>query len=110
MTVPTPPLPPQIIPPVTKDALRTTEFWTTIFVHLITVTSFVCAVFGVKFDGSRWSVLVPVAALIASGIAQAYYSHSRAVTKASDQRATLEYLKTVVAQQHDTLVSLQRAA
>lgn len=66
---------------VVKDGVRTTEFWTTIFMHLITLSSMIVVLTGHQFSGTALTPLVPAAAALASGICQAYYSHSRSTLK-----------------------------
>ncbi len=66
-----------------KPGYLTTEFWTNVLVQLLNVAIQVATLFGHSFNGSTLQPLIPVAALVAAGIAQAYYAHSRAVVKAS---------------------------
>ena len=66
-----------------KPGIKTTEFWSTVLFHVITVVSLVLTATGSAFDTSKLNALVPVAALIASGAAQAFYSLSRAKVKAA---------------------------
>lgn len=66
-----------------KPGIKTTEFWTTVLVHLITVATVILSATGSSFDTSKLNALVPVAAMIASGIVQSFYSASRGRVKAA---------------------------
>lgn len=66
-----------------KPGISTTEFWTTLFVHLVTTASLLAALFGKQFDGNKLQPLIPAVAMLASAIAQGFYSHSRAVVKSA---------------------------
>ncbi len=66
-----------------KPGFVTSEFWSTVFVHLLSVVALVLSSTGHVFDSTKLDSLVPVAALIASGIAQSFYSLSRGKVKAA---------------------------
>lgn len=83
--------------PLNPDApgFTTTEFWTTMLVHLVTGIVTISSLFThTPFDASGLQPLIPVAALVMSGIAQAYYSHSRAHVKANAKSADTTVLTT----------------
>lgn len=65
-----------------KGGFRTTEFWTTMFLHLLSAITVILTLTGHSFDSEKLQPLVPMAAMLASGLAQAYYSHSRSSLKA----------------------------
>lgn len=62
-----------------KPGYLTTEFWATILTHVITIVTLL----NVPLNTNKLTALVPVAALIMSAVAQAFYSHSRATVKAA---------------------------
>jgi hypothetical protein len=70
-----------------KPGIKTTEFWSTAFVHLITASVVISALMGKNFDGGKLQPLVPIAAFFASAIAQAFYSHSRKDVKTAALQA-----------------------
>lgn len=65
-----------------KPGYLTTEFWSTQIVHLLTLVSMVLTLTGHTFHDTALTPLVPAAAIVASGIAQGWYSHSRGMLKA----------------------------
>lgn len=66
----------------TKPGYLTTEFWTTSFLHLISFLAVVWTLLGRSGDLSpTLAPLVPVAALVASAVAQAVYSLCRGQVK-----------------------------
>lgn len=73
-----------------KPGYTTTEFWSTMLLHMFSGVAVLASLFThTPFDARGLQPLIPVAALVMSGIAQAYYSHSRAHVKDSaNQSAT----------------------
>ena len=67
----------------TKPGYTTTEFWTTLIVHAITVVAVVMSAFGHTFDGSALQPLVPAISVLASAVAQAVYTVTRGKVKQS---------------------------
>ena len=77
--------------PTIKPGIRTTEFWQAIFVHLFASVSALAVFFNVNL--SHLSVvqgLIPIAALVASFIAQAAYHDKRANLKGQQISAWAE--------------------
>jgi hypothetical protein len=70
-----------------KPGWTTTEFWQTVFVHLIAAVVALGTVIHTNFNLNGLQAIVPAIALVASAIAQSVYSHSRATVKASAQAA-----------------------
>lgn len=66
-----------------KPGYLTTEFWTTVIFQVVTSVVALAALFGHNLDGSSFQPFVGVGALLAAGIAQAVYSHSRGKVKAA---------------------------
>ena len=64
-----------------KPGFKTTEFWQTTMLHVLTAFIVIASTFGYHIDSVKWEPLIPAAALIASAIAQAFYSVSRASVK-----------------------------
>ena len=64
-----------------KPGFKTTEFWQTTLLHVLTAVVVIASTFGYHIDSVRWEPLIPAAALIASALAQAFYSTSRATVK-----------------------------
>lgn len=74
-----------------KPGYLTTEFWTTNLVHLITVITMIAAAYGNdSFDGNKLQPLIPMASLLMSGLAQAFYNHSRAHIKVATTNAAAQ--------------------
>ena len=62
----------------------TTEFWTTLLTHAISAAAILLTALHVTvFNGDTLTPLVPTIALVASAIAQAVYTQSRAKVKAA---------------------------
>lgn len=81
-----------------KPGYLTSEFWSTQILHVITAVITISSLMGhTPFDANGLQPLVPVAALIMSGIAQAVYSHSRAHVKGRSLTAAGSVLETQVA-------------
>lgn len=74
-----------------KPGYATTEFWSTLLTHIISIA----VLFNTNLNSDQLSALVPVGALLASGAAQAYYSHSRGIAKAAN---TVNVLTTPIGQ------------
>lgn len=66
-----------------KPGYLTTEFWTTLFVHILTLLALVFTLSGHTLKTDKFAALIPSAAVIASAVAQLAYSQSRAKTKAA---------------------------
>lgn len=69
--------------PDIKPGPRTTEFWITVFTSAIGAFVAIAGLFGHNLDGSKLQPLIPMAALIAVGVANAWYSHGRSQVKAA---------------------------
>lgn len=67
----------------TKPGYLTTEFWTTVLTQVLGGVLGVAALFGHNLDGSKYQPLIGLGALLAVGIASAYYAHSRGKVKAA---------------------------
>lgn len=76
-----------------KPGYLTTEFWGTAFTHVITVV----LLFNVNLNSDKLTAMVPVASLLMSGLAQAWYSHSRGHTKVASLTAAAQVVSTQVA-------------
>lgn len=61
----------------------TTEFWQTLFFHLVAATVAIGSLFGAHFNLDGMQSIVPAVAIAAAAIAQAAYSRSRATVKAA---------------------------
>jgi hypothetical protein len=77
----------QVAPGEVKPGWTTTEFWQTVFIHLIVAIVALGTVFHTHFNLNGLQALVPTIALLASAVAQSVYSHSRATVKSSAQAA-----------------------
>jgi hypothetical protein len=73
-----------------KPGWTTSEFWQTVFVHLIAAVVALGTVFHANFNLNGLQAIVPAIALVASAVAQSVYSHSRATVKSSAQAAGAE--------------------
>lgn len=73
-----------------KPGYTTTEFWSTILVHAITIVT----VLFTNFNSDKLSALVPLGAFFMSALAQAYYSHSRGATKVASLNAAASVVTT----------------
>jgi ABC-type transporter Mla MlaB component len=69
------------VSPTPKPGYLTTEFWSTQIVHLLTLVSMVLTLNGHTFHDTALTPLVPTAAILASGIAQGWYSYTRGKLK-----------------------------
>lgn len=67
-----------------KPGYLTTEFWQTTLLHVISIVTVLSSAQGWAFNVDKFAGIIPVAALIASGVAQFAYSHSRGVVKAAE--------------------------
>lgn len=70
-----------------KPGYLTTEFWTTLLMHVLTVVATVMTFTGHTLDKDHFAALIPVGALIGSSVAQLAYSLSRSRTKAAHATA-----------------------
>ena len=77
-------------PGVVKPGWTTTEFWQTVFVHVIAAVVALGTVVHTNFNLNGLQAIVPTIALVASALAQSVYSHSRATVKSSAQTAEAE--------------------
>lgn len=75
-----------------KAGYLTTEFWSTMLMHAITVA----LLFDTSLNSDKLSALVPVASLLMSGLAQAWYSHSRGHAKVASTNAAAQVVSTQV--------------
>jgi hypothetical protein len=81
-----------------RPGYTTSEFWSTLIIHLISgVATLVSLTTHTPFDASGLQPLIPVAALFASGLAQAYYNHSRGHVKGRSLVAAADVLTTQAA-------------
>lgn len=70
-----------------KPGWTTTEFWTTLLIHIIAAVVALGTVFHTHFNLNGLQAIVPTVALVAAALAQSMYSHSRAAVKSSAQAA-----------------------
>jgi hypothetical protein len=91
----------QVGPGEVKPGYTTTEFWQTVFVHLIAAIVALGTVFHTHFDLNGLQAIVPAIALVASAIAQSVYSHSRATVKSSAQASGVQAKAVDAAVPHD---------
>jgi hypothetical protein len=77
-------------PGAVKPGWTTTEFWQTVFVHVVAGVVALGTVFHTDFNLNGLQAIVPTIALVASALAQSVYSHSRATVKSSAQKAEAE--------------------
>jgi hypothetical protein len=89
-------LPPSAVKPgwtlpagAVKPGWTTTEFWQTMLVHVFAVVVALGTLFHTHFNLNGLQAAVPSVAMFASAVAQAVYSHSRAMVKSSAQAARL---------------------
>jgi hypothetical protein len=80
-----------------KPGWTTTEFWQTLFVHLIVAVVALGTVFHTNFNLNGLQAIVPAVALIASAVAQSIYSYSRSSVKSSAQAARAQIKAASVA-------------
>src|SRR5580704_1375372 len=71
----------QLMPGEVKSGPTTTEFWQTLLVQALTAIVAIGALFKSNFNLDGVQAVVPAVAVLAAALAQAYYSHSRAVVK-----------------------------
>lgn len=79
----------QLPPGAVKPGWTTTEFWQTMLVHVFAAVVALGTLFHTHFNLNGLQAAVPSVAMFASAIAQAVYSHSRAMVKSSAQAAGL---------------------
>jgi len=77
-------------PGAVKPGWTTTEFWQTVFVHVVAGVVALGTVIHTDFNLNGLQAIVPTIALVASALAQSVYSHSRATVKSSAQKAEAE--------------------
>jgi hypothetical protein len=75
-------------PGAVDPGYTTTEFWQTLFVHLVAATVALGTVFNSRFNLDGAQAIIPALALAASAVAQLFYSRSRATVKAAAQEAS----------------------
>jgi hypothetical protein len=75
-----------------KPGYLTTEFWGTMLTHVITIV----LLFNANLNSDKLSALVPMASLLMSGLAQAWYSHSRGHAKVASLAAAAQVVSTQV--------------
>lgn len=92
-----------------KPGYTTTEFWQTVFVHLIAAIVALGTVFHTHFDLNGLQAIVPAIALLASAIAQSVYSHSRATVKSSAQASGVQAKAVDAAVSHDRAAGSESA-
>ena len=76
-----------VTPGVVNPGWTTTEFWQTLIVHLLVAIVALGTVFHAHWNLNGLQAIVPAVALMASALAQGFYSHSRATVKSSAQAA-----------------------
>ena len=94
----------QVGPGEVKPGWTTSEFWQTVFVHLIAAIVALGTVFHTHFNLNGLQAIVPAAALFASAVAQSVYSHSRATVKSSAQTAGVQSKAVDAAVPHDRAI------
>ena len=80
----------QLAPGEVKSGPTTTEFWQTLLVQALTAIVAIGSLFKSNFNLDGVQAVVPAVAVLAAALAQAYYSHSRAVVKAAAQNAAAQ--------------------
>lgn len=78
-----------------KPGYLTTEFWTTAFIHLLSLIALVWTLSGHTLKTDHFAAVIPSAAVIASAVAQLAYSQSRAKTKAAHVSAFTSWVTSV---------------
>lgn len=81
-----------------KNGVRTTEFWSTVGLHVLNGVIAVAALFGKQLDGSQLQPLIGIAALFASSIAQGVYVIGRSKVKTADAAVVADVNATIAAQ------------
>lgn len=103
-----------------KPGYLTTEFWTTVGVHVFAVVSFILGILHVKWSAPNATLLIPIGALFVAGLAQLTYTDKRIglkeqhmvtwgaveVAKARQQFTTLEASPIL----HSALGTIQQEA
>jgi hypothetical protein len=77
-------------PGTVKAGWRTTEFWQSLLVQLITIAVAIGSIFKSNFNLNGVQAVVPSIAVFAAALTQAFYSHSRAVVKAAAQNSAAQ--------------------
>jgi predicted alpha-1,6-mannanase (GH76 family) len=77
----------QVAPGEVKPGWTTTEFWQTLIVHLLVAIVALGTVFHAHWNLDGLQAIVPAVAVMASALAQGFYTHSRATVKSSAQTA-----------------------
>ena len=80
----------QTTPGAVKPGWTTTEFWQTLLVQALTAIIAIGAMFKSNFNLDGVQAVIPAVAVLAAALAQAYYSHSRAVVKAAAQNSAAQ--------------------
>jgi hypothetical protein len=75
-------------PGAVDPGYTTTEFWQTVFVHLVAAVVALGTVFNPRFSLNGAQAIIPALAVGASAVAQLFYSRSRATVKAAAQSAS----------------------
>jgi kumamolisin len=81
-----------------KPGPQTTEFWQTTLTSVISFAIAIGALFNVHWDPTGLRALVPALALVASGLATALYTFSRAHVKAAAHAASAQVLAAYASQ------------
>jgi hypothetical protein len=84
----------QLAPGEVKPGWTTTEFWQTLLVQALTASVAIGAMFKSNFNLNGVQAVVPAVAVLAAALAQAYYSHSRAVVKAAAQNSAAQVVSS----------------
>jgi len=87
----------QLAPGEVKPGWTTTEFWQTLLVQALTAIVAIGAMFKSNFNLDGVQAVVPAVAVLAAALAQAYYSHSRAVVKAAAQNSAAQVVSAQAA-------------
>lgn len=80
----------QITAGTVKAGWRTTEFWQSLLVQLITIAVAIGSIFKSNFNLNGVQAVVPSIAVLAAALAQAFYSHSRAAVKSAAQNSAAQ--------------------
>ena len=80
----------QTTPGAVKPGWTTSEFWQTLLVQAITAIIAIGSMFKSNFNLNGVQAVVPAIAVLAAAVAQAFYSHARAVVKSAAQNSAAQ--------------------
>lgn len=92
-----------------KPGWTTSGFWQTLLVHAIAAALALGTVLHAHFNLNGLQAVVPAVAVFASAVAQAVYSHSRAIVKQSAQAAGAQVRSAGMAASSSAAVGLELA-